>query len=313
MKAKDFEFDGKCLSSFGFAICNFDGNKGLVTIDGAEITFNTVPSFNGQKYNLTSTQYEDCLEAVIQVCKYSCSTDVQEISSIEFREISKWLNRKKFLKFKILDKEHIDLYYNASVKSINRIEINGKLIGLELNIVTNSPNAFKEPRTFDVRIRKSYTWERYGKTNDGKKGERIGEYVTSYNRDSYPDDGVKNNYYYIYVDENFDNEAVINDISDEEGHIYPYTEIIVNENGNLNIHNAIEDRNTYIANCVAGEVIIMDYPIIKSSVSSHDILNDFNWNFFRVANTYNNNRNDLTISIPCNIKIRYSPIVKVGL
>ena len=90
-------------------------------------------------------------------------------------------------------------------------------------------------------------------------------------------------------------------------------EITVNESGNLNIYNAIEDRNTYIANCIAGEIITMDYPIIKSTELSHSIQNDFNWNFFRIANTYENSRNDLTISLPCSIKIKYSPIVKVGL
>jgi hypothetical protein len=88
---------------------------------------------------------------------------------------------------------------------------------------------------------------------------------------------------------------------------------MITEDGDLNIHNAIENRDTRIANCTAGEVIVMDYPVIQSSISSHNIQNDFNWNFFRVANTYNNSRNDLTISIPCEIKIKYSPIVKVGL
>jgi hypothetical protein len=105
----------------------------------------------------------------------------------------------------------------------------------------------------------------------------------------------------------------INDTSHEEGYIYPRTEITINQDGNLNIYNAIEDRNTYIANCKSGEVITMDYPVIQSSDSSHNIQNDFNWNFFRVANTFENSRNDLTISLPCSIKIEYSPIVKVGL
>lgn len=264
MKAIDFEFDGKTLSSFGCIIANFD-DKGLDTINGAEITFNTVASLGGSKYNLTSTNYEQCLETTIQICKFSCSTDIQEISPTEFREISKWLNRKKFLKFKILDESHIDLYYMASIIGINKIELNGRLMGLELNIITNSPHAFKEPKI--IRI-----------NNTEKNGEHF-----------------------------------INDTSYEEGYIYPYIEITINQNGNLNIYNAIEDRNTYIANCKKGEIITMDYPIISSSNSSHNIQNDFNWNFFRIANTFRNSRNDLIISIPCSIKIKYSPIVKVGL
>lgn len=265
MKAKDFIFDERTLSSFGLVIVNFGGSKGLEIIEGAEIKFNTIPSFNGSVYHMVSTVYENCLETVVQVAKYSCSTDILEISPVEFREISSWLNRKKFLKFKILDEEHIDLYYMASVAGISRIEIDGRLMGLELKIITNSPHAFKEPKTTVI-------------TNKVKNGKHS-----------------------------------INDESYEEGYIYPYMEIVVNEDGNLNIHNAMENRDTYIANVSAGEVITMDYPVIQSSIPSHNIQNDFNWNFFRIANTYDDSRNDLTISLPCTIKVKYSPIVKVGL
>ena len=264
MKAYDFEFDGIKLSDKGFVICTF-GSKGLETVsNGAQVTFNTVPTLAGSKHELTSVEYEDCLETTIQICKTPCSGDVMEISYTEFRELTKWLNRKKFLKFKILDEYHIDLYYKAYF-NISRIELDGKLIGLELEVKTNRPFALKEPKTIIIK----------NLSQDGKHS--------------------------------------INDTSYEEGYIYPRTEITITESGNLNIYNALEDRNTYIANCVAGEVITMDYPIIHSSISTHKIQNDFNWNFFRVANTFENSRNDLTISIPCTIKIKYSPIVKVGL
>lgn len=265
MKAYDFEFDNKNLSDFNMIICQFGSSKGLETINnGSEITFNTASVLNGKKHELISTMYEGCLETTIQICKNSCLSDVAEISPTEFRELTRWLSRHKFLKFKILDGDHIDLYYEAAI-NISRIEISGRLYGLELNILTNRPFALKEPKTIIIK----------NALQDGKHS--------------------------------------INDTSYEEGYIYPFTEIIVNENGNLNIYNALENRSTYIANCVAGEVITMDYPIIQSSVSSHDINNDFNWNFFRIANTFDNSRNDLTISLPCTIKAKYSPIVKVGL
>ena len=264
MKAFDFSYDGKNLSDFGFIICNF-GDKGLDTIsNGCKISFNTISTFGGKKHELVSTTYEDCLEATIQICKNSCAGDVMEISSTEFRTITRWLNRRNFLKFKPLSEEYIDLYFEASF-NISKIELDGKIFGLELEVITNRPFALKEPRVINIK------------------------------------NIVQNGKHYI------------NDVSHEEGHIYPRTEITVNEDGNLNIYNAIEDRNTYIANCIAGEVITMDYPVISSSVSSHNIQNDFNWNFFRISNTFENSRNDLTISIPCTIKVEYSPIVKVGL
>lgn len=265
MKASDFEFDGKRLSEFGCIIANFDGGKGLETVDGVEITFNTIPSLNGSIYHLASSVYESCLETTIQIAKYSCSTGIQELTATEHRTLTRWLSQKKFVKFKLLDEDHIDLYYMASVASIGRIELDGRLMGLELNIVTNSPHAFKEPKTIVI-------------TNTETNGKHS-----------------------------------INDTSYEEGYIYPKTQITVSEDGNLNIYNAIEDRSTYIKNCVQGEIITMDYPVISSSDSSHNIQNDFNWNFFRIANTFENSRNDLIISLPCSIKIEYSPIVKVGL
>ena len=264
MKAYDFEYDNKKLSDYNFMICSF-GDKGLETIsNGSQITFNTISTLGGSKHELTSAIYEDCLETTIQICKNYCHSDVKEISPIEFRELTKWLSRKKFLKFKPMSEEYIDLYFEASF-NISRIEIDGKLIGLELEVITNRPYALKEPKSIIIK----------NVVKDGKYS--------------------------------------LNDSSHEEGYIYPYTEIVVNEDGDLNVYNAIENRNTVIKNCVAGEIITMDYPVIQSSISSHNIQNDFNWNFFRVANTYENSRNDLSISIPCTIKIKYSPIVKVGL
>lgn len=267
MKALDFEYAGRKLSSYGMILCKFGSDGGVETLsDGSEITFNTIPVLGGTKHRLVSTTYDSCLETTLQICKYSCAGDIREITATEHREITKWLNRKNFLKFKFLDENNIDLYHEAII-NISKIEIDGKLMGLELNVFTNRPFALHEPRTIVINNTKSN-----------------GTYS-------------------------------LNDTSYEEGYIYPFMEITVHQSGDLKIHNAIEDRSTFIGKCVAGEIITMDYPVIQSSLSSseHDLNNNFNWNFFRIANTYENSRNDLTISLPCTIKIKYSPIVKVGL
>ena len=305
MRAFDFSYNDKNLSDFGFVICSFD-DKGLNTVsNGSQITFNTISTLSGTKHSLASTVYEDCLATTIQICKSSCNSDVSAISSTEFRELTKWLNRKKFLKFKILDEDYIDLYFEASF-NVSRIEMDGRLFGLELEVITNRPFALKEPRNINVKLNEVYGWKEY------KNGVWQG-YVTSTNENAYPHDGVPtaDGYQRIYLGKVY--KGSINDTSYEEGYIYPHTEITINKDGNLKIYNAIEDRDTYIANCVANEVITMDYPIIQSSVPSHKIENDFNWNFFRVANTFENSRNDLIVTLPCTIKIEYSPIVKVGL
>lgn len=266
---KDFEFDGKRLSDFGMIICSF-GDKGLETIEGANTTFNTIPTLSGSKSELVSVEYEDNLEKTIQICKYTCNGGIEEISSSLFRELTGWLSRKKFLKLRFLDESHIDLYYLAKI-DVSKIELDSRLVGLELSIQTNSPHAFKNERLITIKNAET----------DGKHS--------------------------------------INDTSYEEGHIYPNVEITIGDIGTekktLIIYNEIENRKTTIKNCVANEVITMDYPIIESNNETHNktLQNDFNWQFFRVANTYENSRNDLTISLPCTIKIKYSPIVKVGL
>ena len=149
MKALDFLYDGKQLSDFGFIICDFD-DKGLKTVsDGSEISFNTIPVQHGSKHELSSVEYKDCLETTIQICKYSCASDVLEITESEHRQLTRWLNRKKFLKLKILDENQIDLYYEAII-NVSKIEMYGRLVGLELEVFTNRPFALKEPRIIVV-------------------------------------------------------------------------------------------------------------------------------------------------------------------
>jgi hypothetical protein len=264
IKFYDFEYDGLKLSDLGYSVCQFD-TKGIQTVsNGSQITFNKVSTLNGAKHELTSVKYESCLESTFQICKNICGSDVLEISVDELRLISKWLNRTEFHKFKILNDAYLDIYFEASF-NISRIEMDGKLYGLELKLQTNRPFALQEPKKITIK-------------NLIQNGKHI-----------------------------------VKDYSDVEGYIYPEVEITINESGNLNIYNEIEDRNTFIANCVAGEIIKMNYPIIETSSSTHKIQNDFNWNFFRIANTFTDSVNKVTISLPCTMKIIYSPTVKLGV
>lgn len=102
-------------------------------------------------------------------------------------------------------------------------------------------------------------------------------------------------------------------ISDDEGFIYPKVKITIKQDGDLKISSIFVQRDTIIKNCKAGEIIEMDYPVIKSSLESHKIQNDFNWNFFRIENKFKDKRNLIQISIPCEIEMVYSPIAKIGI
>lgn len=264
MKAYDFEFDGLRLSDKGFVICKFD-SSGVETIEnGSVITFNTVSTMRGVKHELTSVEYADCLTATFQICKNLCLDKNEEISLEDMRDIMRWLNRKGFHKFKLLDNEYTGIYFEASF-NVKKIEVGGRLCGFELEMFTNRPFAVHEPVTVFIN------------------NEIANEIKSVYSK------------------------------SDDEGYVYPNMEITIAESGDLEIYSVREDRTMVIRNCVAGEVITVNYPIISSSLSSHKIQNDFNWRFFRIASSFKNRLNEINISIPCTIKMTYSPVVKVGI
>lgn len=260
----DFEYDSSNLSDRGFIICKFNANKTETVSNGSNITFNTVSVRNGEKNDLISSTYKECLSAKFQICKHPCVSKDMEISVNETREIMRWLNRKSYKKLKFIHDEYLNIFFEASF-NVSKIEINGKVHGFELEVITNRPFALREPVYHTIEI-----------TNGNKKKS-------------------------------------IASISDEDGYIYPKMEIEIKEDGDLTIHNSAEDRIMRIANCTSGEIIKLDYPVITSSLSSHKVQNDFNWKFFRIAKSETNRRNNLTISLPCIIKIKYNPIVKIGI
>lgn len=102
------------------------------------------------------------------------------------------------------------------------------------------------------------------------------------------------------------------DISDEIGYIYPDVQITCLEAGDLRITNANENRITEVKNCSEGEILTFSKELLlSSSLPTHKIQNDFNYTFFRIANSYHNRKNALTFSIPVKMKITYSPYAKV--
>ena len=267
MKAYDFEYDGICLSDKGFMICYFD-SKGVETIsNGSRITFNTVSTMYGSKFEMVGTQYEEYITATFQICKRACGPRHEEVSMEDVRDIMRWLNRKNFHKFRLRDNDYAGMYFEATF-NVSKIEFNGKVYGFELEMITNRPFASKDPVIMHI------------------------------------DNKVENGVHTIFSK------------SDEEGYIYPDMEIVIDEsvasNSTLTIHNSMEDRTMTIRNCQPGEVITINYPMISTN-KDRKIQNDFEWVFFRIATTFKDRRNDITISLPCSIKIKYTPIVKVGI
>lgn len=105
---------------------------------------------------------------------------------------------------------------------------------------------------------------------------------------------------------------ILSDMSDEIGYVYPDMRIYCNADGDLSIYNELENCTMTIKNCQIGEVITVKgkEQIITSSYASHDIVNDFNFEFFKIGNTIDNRNNRISVSALCTITITYSPVIK---
>lgn len=269
MIATDFEYDNEFLSDHGFIVCDFNFSSGANEVSaGSVITFNKVSRMQGKIYSLSSTQYAECITATFDICKDPDVYDLadREISDSEYREIMRWMNRREFLKFSVVndsDDEQDVRYYQASF-NVSKIKIRERLYGLRLVMETDKPFGYGEEQTVTWTVSDSST------------------------------------------------AKTLNDISDEIGVIYPTVIINCKGAGELSIVNQTENCTTVIKNCSVGEVITLygDTQIITSTLNSHDICDDFNYEFFRIGNTINSRENQITVSLPCDITVKYTPIIK---
>ena len=163
MHACDFEYDGLYLSDFGFVICNFNGGSGVETISvGSKISFNTTSKFGGKKYSLTGTTYDECIETSFDICKDPSIHDDLRITDTEYRDLIRWLNRRGFYKFTIVDNENTEMeprYYNASF-NIEKHTVDGVLYGLNLSMITDAQFGFGAERIIRLEVNdvsKTYT------------------------------------------------------------------------------------------------------------------------------------------------------------
>ena len=269
MYAYDFEYDGKCLSEFGFIVCEFDGDGGLKSSEsGSEINFITSPIQGGRRFIQGGSKYDKCLTTTFQIAKNPAffAQDTLVISAEEFRAISRWLNRREFLWFHSFDLEEDmreEPWFRASFK-LTKIEIGGRTYGIQLDMTTDAPFGY------------------------GPEVEEVFEFDAN------------------------ELTAEFTDMNDEIGETYPILHIVCGDSGTLTLENDRTGCACTIENCVASEELDFsgDTKIVSTNSVSHDIANDFNYDFFRFANSFEDRDNTITASMPCTVEMRYRPILK---
>lgn len=286
MSFTDFEYNGQRASDFGCMVCEFDG-VGLETVSiGSNLVLNAVNKSMVNRFDIMSTKYDEPFTKTFKICKHTCNNynlGTQEFEEELIARIVRWLNKKHYRKFKMLysDGKCSDIYYKGTFPVIQAITLGERVVGLELTFKANASFGYYEPLEFYME---------------------------------FPDT---------------ETEFCIYDTSDEEGFIYPSkVEITVLEDGDLEIYNSQETKYTIIKNCIAGETITLDGAnrIIQSDVAHLTLYNDFNYTFIRIINKCGENEdyyavdneedemeNIFTVSLPCNIYLKYSPICKMGV
>ena len=259
----DFKYDNEYLSHFGFVVCGFGSSSELETHSGgSKIVYDKVPMHRGKIHSLVNSKYDECITATFDICKDTCNTaqENMEISSDEYRDLARWLNRRDFHKFQTVGS---DVWYSASF-NLEKIYIDGTLYGVRLTMETDSPFGFGEDVTVNIIATNS---------------------------------AVSHSVF---------------DRNDEVGYSYPLFKITCGQTGNLTISNDRDNHATVIKNCSAGEVINLDgkNQIITTSLSSHKIQNDFNFEFPTLVNSIDNRYTNYTFSLSCEVEIIYTPIVK---
>lgn len=155
MYALDFRYDGQSLSDYGFIICNFKSSSGAnVATAGSKITFKTVSHNKGKRYGLTDIQYNECFQTTFDICKNPDLFDDLSISSDEFRDLMRWLNRNEYLRFQVIHDEYVsnDAYLFDGSFNVKKITIGDILYGLELTLETNRPFAYGLEKKYSIIV-----------------------------------------------------------------------------------------------------------------------------------------------------------------
>lgn len=270
----NFEYAGEMLSDYGMMVCSFNGSGGIETVSsGSDITFNQAKVFGSNYFNLYSSAYEAPLSTTFQICKNPQAVKNNDEMTLSVELVS---SLQRWL---------------CRKGSYNRFKI--AKYGFE-HIYWNG--------TFTCR-------------QISLNGCIIGLELT-----------LLTDAPYAYMDEvsveydcpagtSFDVYDSSDELTDINVQNRPDIEITLLSAGDFILENSLDNKITRIKNCLANEVITIQgkCQIIHSSISSHNVANDFNYYFPRLISTYSDSRNTFTPNLSCKIKLSYSPIRKVGI
>lgn len=159
MYTTDFEYNKKRLSEFGMILCTFNGGFGVEAVSsGADLTLNQAKPSGYDRFSLYSAAYDAPYTATFQICKNPCTYPPEELylSPQEVSKVQMWLCRNDYHKFKINQDGYRNIYWNAAFTS-KQLNLNGRIVGLEVTMYTDSPYAYYDEVTHHFSFTTQHT------------------------------------------------------------------------------------------------------------------------------------------------------------
>lgn len=270
MRTLDFWYDGQCLSEYGFVVCDFSAGSGI-----SEVSAGSTITF--VKISRNNGAKHSLVNTKYGEC-LSAVFDICKNPDMSQGDMEITADEFRDIMRWLNRKEYLPFHFISDDGSVDDIETSHH------NASFNLSKLMLDEKLYGIRL-KLETNAPYGYGED-----RVISWSATGNNLS----------------------KIIMDTSDEIGFIYPTLVITCRQRCNFVIANESEGCSSVIKNCRAGEQITMygDTNIIMSSDESHDICDDFNYDFFKIGNSATRMENLITVSHPCDITIRYSPIIK---
>lgn len=144
-KVLEFQYDGKSSNDFSLKIVNFGGGGGVNTdnigvpieIEDEKIKRNPKPFFFG-------VEVTPKLTFKLQFVYLPANGVRQDIlSRPTLGAISRWLFKREYKEFKIIDSDYSNIIYNCMFQNPKQIEIGNYPYGIEVDVICDRPYGFR--------------------------------------------------------------------------------------------------------------------------------------------------------------------------
>lgn len=159
-KQIEFQYDGKSSSDFGLKIARLDGvgvNTDMIgiplEIEEDKIKRNPKPFFFGVE---VSPKLTFPLQ-LIYIPPKNEGVIGSEMSRGEMGAISKWLFKREYKEFKIIDSDYSNITYYAMFQNPRQIEFGFQTFGIEVDVICDRPYAIRK-QTISKTVNGSLTF-----------------------------------------------------------------------------------------------------------------------------------------------------------